>query len=324
MKFNLFKKGNNETETPNNNNDANNTNEPAVQIGDDEGQIVKEKGYFRFQKDNQVVIERNEEQQRIYDEYFVVKNYETTTWDPSLKKKAKLFKTLSVVFLALAIALFLIIGLAAGSLVAGIIVGVIFAAVGGVLVLLSNKAAKKFEESVQTIVAPKKLLSDAEYEELVNQRIEEMNIREMSLDKLGLDPDQVKEIQPIILKDKTIKDHSFTVRNREDKSLHSSTQSVMYLFFTDEQLFVYKVIFDMCCNMQEEWASEFFYKDICDVRSYTKRNILEVGDLKVEYSSVAFKIVTSNSEIGFDMAGDNERTESIQAMKQKIREKKSQ
>ena len=124
--------------------------------------------------------------------------------------------------------------------------------------------------------------------------------------------------------DKVIKNTSLTVRNKNNNSLHSSTQHVTYLYFTDEQLFVYKIQFDMCCNMQEEWASEFFYKDICDVSSYTRKNVLKAEDFEFEYSTVSFEIIATNSKIGFDLDGDNENVDSIQAMKQKIRDKKSQ
>ena len=143
------------------------------------------------------------------------------------------------------------------------------------------------------------------------------------MDRLGLDPDQVKEIRPIVIRDKVINKTSLTVSSEKDRSIHSSTQHVTYLYFTDEQLFVYKIQFDMCCNMQDEWASEFFYKDICDVSSYTSRNVLKVGNFEYEYSTVAFNIIASNSQIGFELNGANENVGSIQAMKQKIREKKA-
>ncbi len=302
-------------------NNTNNASNPIDNIGEVD-KVEREKGHYRYQNDNQVVIKRNEEQQRIKDEYFVVKNIETTTCDSSLKKKAKKIKAASGAMLWIGIILGAI-GII-GDKTALLVIGIISVIASIVCKIVNSKLLKKFQESIKVTVAPKKLMTDAEYEELVAKRIEAMNIGQVSLDKLGLDPDQVKEIQPIILKDKVIKDHSFRVKNKENGSLHSSTQHVTYLYFTDEQLFVYKIVFDMCCNMQEEWASEFFYKDICDVSSYTTKNVLAIDDFKFEYSTVSFEIIASNSKIGFDVDGDNENVGSIQAMKQKIRERKAQ
>lgn len=302
-------------------NNTNNASNPIDNIGEVD-KVERENGHYRYQDDKQVVIKRNEEQQRIKDEYFVVKNIETTTCDSSLKKKAKKFKVASSVMLWIGIILGAI-GII-GDKTTLLVIGIISVIASIVCKIVNSKLLKKFQESIKVTVAPKKLMTDAEYEELVAKRIEAMNIGQVSLDKLGLDPDQVKEIQPIILKDKVIKDHSFRVKNKENGSLHSSTQHVTYLYFTDEQLFVYKIVFDMCCNMQEEWASEFFYKDICDVSSYTTKNVLAIDDFKFEYSTVSFEIIASNSKIGFDVDGDNENVGSIQAMKQKIRERKAQ
>lgn len=302
-------------------NNTNNASNPIDNIGEVD-KVEREKGYYRYQNDNQVVIKRNEEQQRIKDEYFVVKNIETTTCDSLLKKKAKKIKAASSAMLWIGIILGAI-GII-GDKTALLVIGIISVGASIVCRIVNSKLLKKFQDSIKVTVAPKKLMTDAEYEELVAKRIEAMNIGQVSLDKLGLDPDQVKEIQPIILKDKVIKDHSFRVKNKENGSLHSSTQHVTYLYFTDEQLFVYKIVFDMCCNMQEEWASEFFYKDICDVSSYTTKNVLAIDDFKFEYSTVSFEIIASNSKIGFDIDGDNENVGSIQAMKQKIRERKAQ
>lgn len=279
------------------------------------GQSESDCGYYRYQEDNQVVIKRTEEQQRIFEEYFVVRKYK----DVTLKKKAKTLKTVSNWLLWPGIILG-VIGFATGKTVLGVM-GVVLVVAAIICKIICNKMMAEYNASKGS---PKKLMTDAEFEKLVEDKIASMDIAKISLEKLGLDPDQVKEIHPIILRDKVIDDHSLTVRNRDNNSVHSSTQHVTYLYFTDEQLFVYKIQFDMCCNMQDEWASEFFYKDICDVSSYTSRNILKGQGFEFEYSTVSFNIIASNSQIGFDLNGDNENVGSIQAMKQKIRERKAQ
>ena len=292
---------------------------PDINIGESDS-IVAEDGYYRYQRDAQVVIERTEEQQRIFDEYFVIKNYKTVTCDSRLKRISKVLRTISHCLCWPGIALFLfgLIESEDGVKVLGIIA--VIAAI--ILRIIARGVNKRFEDSIDISRAPKKVMTDEEYEKLVDEKIESMNIEQLGLEKLGLDPEQIQEIRPIVLRNKVINDYSLRVKNYNDNTIHSSTQHVTYLYFTDEQLFVYKIVFDMCCNMQDEWAKEFFYKDICDISTHTERNVLTDGKMKFEYSTVSFDIIVTNSEIGFVLDGDNENINSLMAMKQKIREKK--
>ena len=298
---------------------SDNSDDPVIGEGD---KTEVQAGYYRYQDDNQIVIERTEEQKRILNEYFIVRNVKTTTCDSSLRKKAKLTKIISNLLLFPGIVLGVIGYFKEDK--GFLAIGIIAALVGIILKFVASSFNKRFEESINVTVAPKKLMTDAEFEKLVDEKIKAMNVAQLGLEKLGLDIEQIKEINPIVLKDKVINNSSLTVRNKKNNSVHSSTQHVTYLYFTDEQLFVYKIQFDMCCNMQEEWASEFFYKDICDVSSYTRKNVLKAENVEYEYSLVSFEIIATNSKIGFDLDGANENVDSIQAMKQKIREKKSQ
>ncbi len=291
--------------------------------GQIQDKVVEEAGYYRKQSVNQKVIKRTPEQQKIFEEYFCVKNYRTRTCDSKLYKKAKAVKNGATALLVVGIVLSVIGILARTSWL--IVVGVLSLIGSIVCFIVSNFYQKKFEATKKETIAPKKLMTDKEFEALVEEKIENMNIQQMGLDKLGLDIDQIKEIRPIVLSDKIrIKDQSLIVYSKVDNSTHSSTQYVTYLYFTDEQLFVYKIVFDMCCNIQDEYTSEFFYKDICDVSSHTYKNILKGDGFEFEYSTIAFKIIASNSSIGFEMTGDNDKVDSIQAMKQKIRDKRNQ
>ncbi|MGN1373556.1 MAG: hypothetical protein ACI4VK_05900 [Candidatus Coproplasma sp.] len=257
--------------------------------------------YYRWQSDKQIVIERTPEQQRIFDEYFVIKNY--------VYKKKPLLVIGLIALLA---------GLAA--VIAGLftkpIVWIIGAAVAvfGIILLIAYSKSKK--------IKPGTIMTDAEYENLVVEHINKMNVGMMGLHKLGLAVDQVKAIKPVFLRDKVITKTSLKVFNPEDCSMHSSTQYVIVLYFTEEQLFVYKVQFDMCCNMQDEWTKEFFYKDICDFSSVDEYNILTVGSNKYEYNTLTFSIISTNSRIDFTIDGKNPNVNSVQEMKKKIREKK--
>lgn len=265
-------------------------------------------GYYRWQADNQPVIQRTEEQQRIFDHYFVVKKKGNSKYQTA----ARVCNIFGVLFCLMGLAI---------RLGAGIGFGTFLLVVGAILLIVGIACSVAYRKSIEGI--PEGLISHEEYEELVKKHIEKIGAEKLGLERLGLDESQVKEVKPIILADKEIDSYSLEVYDSEKHRIHSSTQYVMYLYITDDQLYVYKLQFDMCCNKTEEWTSEFFYKDICDVSSHVERNIIAIGKEKFEYSTVAFSIVSSNSSIGFKMDADNQNTASIQGMKQKIRERKN-
>lgn len=206
----------------------------------------------------------------------------------------------------------------------------------------------KFKNSIVRSDAPKALLSDEQYEALVEEKIKEMDVINLGLNRLGLDESQVKEIKPVIVKDKIVKNKtSLLVYNPSDNSLHSSTQYVTILYLTDSQLFQYDIKFDMCCNYKEEATREIFYDDICDVSTHLEKvthdnNILnsfsvkqesyrpeqiinsEVSKAKFEENIMSCYIFTSNSVFNFAVNdSDLEKVFSIKAMMQKIRDKKN-
>ncbi len=258
--------------------------------------------YYRYQPDNQIVIQRSPEQQRIFDEYFVIKN--------NVIKKTPI---LAISVLALLLGIIFIAVSIVKDITALLVIGIIAIVASIILFIVYKKTITIF---------PKKIMTDAEYEALVNKKIDSLNVVKLGLAKLNLTAEQVQDIQPIILKDKVITETSLTVYNPKDKSLHSSTQSVFILYFTNEQLLVYKIQFDMCCNLQNEWTSEFFYKDICDLSTRCENNVLVFNNDKIEYSTLAVDIISSNSQIGFVMDKAKMDNESVQAMRQKLRDKK--
>ena len=294
--------------------------EPASNL---QPQMRWREGYYRNIRANveQPVIKRTAEQQKIYDEYFVVENYRNTTCDPSAKKTSELLRYISIALAAVG-GIITVINIFTGKkgfIIFGILC--LIAAIG--CVIASKSFFKKFENSIKSSLAPEKLLSHDEYEGLVAKKIEEMNVVQLGLNRLGLDESQVEEVKPIILKDRALIDTSLHVFDSEKGVIHSSTQHVTLLYFTNEELFVYKIEFDMCCNKQQEWTSEFFYEDICDITTNIDKNILELGSEKLEYSTVSFNVIASNSSIGFSVDGDNPNVSSINGMKQKIRDRKN-
>lgn len=304
-----------------------------------ENYVGTSRAYYRYQEDRQRVIQRNEEQQRIVNEYFIVKN----------KKKYNLVLIIVGIVALLAGVILLCCGLGAKSTNVGgdsskdeypgisslpgykpddspsdkkgsdgatlITIGAVFALVGLTCGSIVSKTVK---------YTPDKFMTDEEYEALVDKRISAMDIKQFGLDQLGIDAEEIKDVAPLVFTDNAFTEGSFRVYNPQTKRVHSSTKYVTYIYFTDKQVLTYTITFDMCCNEQTEETNELFYHDVCDVTSTIKRNVIDLGSTKFEYSEIGFSVISSNASITVAMSGDNERLSSVQAMKQKIRERKVQ
>ncbi len=278
-------------------------------------------GYFRYQLDEQPVIDRTEQQEKICNEFFIIQNLKTTTCNPELKKRAYIFNMLSRITMILGVFL-LILSIAEvieNSIWSFVCLG--SALLCGIIVHFTNTA---FENSISTKKHPKVVMKDETFEALVEKKIEEMNVVELAHERLGLDKSQTKEVKPIIITANAHEDYTLKYYNKVTNNLYTSSKSVTVLFFTNEQLFVYKIVFDMCCDVQKEWTNEFFHDDICDLSTTIKKNIFTVDDEKFEYSTIDCNIIVTNSSIGFTIEGSGDRFASVQAMKQKIRDKKNQ
>lgn len=259
--------------------------------------------YSRLCADNQRTTKRNEFQQNLVNKYFIVKNIDI---------KAKPLMICGLV--AVIVGAVLVILYFPTTFLPLLVTGSIIIVAGAIMLELYKYGAHK--------EPPPDMISHADYEKIVDSAIERMNIKELAMERLGLDEEQCKEIEPIVFRDRVLDNTSLTAVDPETGKIHSSTQSVTLIFFTDEQVFVYKQQFDMCCNRKEEWTSEFFYIDICDLSTYNKTNTYNFESSALEYNELVVSLVATNSEISFCMDGDQARMESIQAMRQKIRERK--
>ncbi len=276
----------------------------------DEISELKLQGYYRYQRDRQCVVERTPEQLKILNEYFIIKK----------EKFEQKWAKLAAIIAAIVGVVMILVGLVRGVFLdAGLkskfclVFGIICLAFAVVLFLFYKKTIKW---------EPKSVMTDEEYKRRVAEKIVAMRIADRALTKLGLDEEQVREIEPIVFSDKVVLPTSLRVYNPISKEVYSSTHEVTYVYFTDNQLFVYKTQFDMCCNVAQEWTSEYFYSDVCDVSSHVSQNVIAIGTSKIDYSRLYFEIIATNSSIRFELNGDNSCLASFMAMKQKIREKK--
>ena len=116
----------------------------------------------------------------------------------------------------------------------------------------------------------KKYVTDQAYLNLVIKQVGSLEDRQaQALNKLGLDVDQVQEIPPVGFQGYAWMSEELKgmekdyVRYTSNGNVITPTKEITWLFFGDEQVFVYKCRVDLCdSQLRSEKTQEYFYKDI--------------------------------------------------------------
>ena len=172
-----------------------------------------------------------------------------------------------------------------------------------------------------------KKMSDKQYMAAVEAELKKRNIRSRALERLGLAEEQIAEIGSAEFRDFYYTD-GVLIRNG-----NSSKVSDSILFFGNDQLYVYKYVFDMCNGSETERMGEYFYKDITNVTA--KDSVKEftafaslgcmrsTKEKKGFLRTTSFTVVVPDETFTCSMHTSEELQRAIFAMKQKIREKKA-
>ncbi|MDL2314927.1 hypothetical protein LJC16_01570 [Bacteroidales bacterium OttesenSCG-928-C19] len=174
-----------------------------------------------------------------------------------------------------------------------------------------------------------KTMSDSQYDEMVRRKVDSLNLRKKAIDKIGLDEDEIKEIEPVNLEG--YRYEKAYQKYGKDKQWRSSKYEVTWIFASDKQLYVYSYMFNTDEDGKRERTEEYFWKDITNFSTITETK--EVGvewdKKKGEYKS---RKNIDEQDFGITVPGEKyicaaEVSESveraIQAMKAKLREKKN-
>ena len=164
-------------------------------------------------------------------------------------------------------------------------------------------------------------MTDDEYTSLVLKKRDSLNFRERALSKIGLDEEQVSEIPPAMFEGYVFK-NAFA-KKRANGNWVSSAYQVAWLFFSSTQIYVYRYTFNMDEDKKQESTDEFFYKDVTSFSTSSETETAHgLGDKKFEVETNKFKMVVPGDKIFVSMDGVSNSEDIIQAMKQKLREKK--
>lgn len=172
-------------------------------------------------------------------------------------------------------------------------------------------------------------MTDQQYDEHVKNVMQKLNIRQKALNKIGIDEDQLREIEPVCLEGYSRED-AFVGK---DDILRSTKYETAWLFFSDTQVYMYGCTIDMTSDNKKENTEEYFYKDITNFS--TSAETIEAFRVKngcFGAKATEEKVNREFSDFGLIVPGDKFRCstsnsknidQSVSAMKQKLREKKN-
>ena len=176
-------------------------------------------------------------------------------------------------------------------------------------------------------------LKDADYEKLVQSKIESLNLKQRAISKIGLDEEEISEIPPVNFVGYWYDDN--LVRETESGKYVSSTWMSTWLFFSKTQIYVYEYSFCMCADAKEENTEEYFYKDVTSV-STTSESVKpkwfakkggcvssKKGVASAQIDTTKFQIVVPGDKFKVAMETSEEIERMVHAMKQQLRDKKN-
>ncbi len=174
---------------------------------------------------------------------------------------------------------------------------------------------------ISQIIYKKKFISDADYERSVATKL--ANLRERAINRLGIDSDEVNEIEPIEFS-------AFKylgcrkVKKGKDGYLRTDVYESVYLFFSQNEVHCYTYNFNTCEDKERESTDVYFYNDIVSVSTTSETATIEDNGVEQEINYEAFKLVTAGGTSLTVVIRDRDAVQrSINAMRALLREKKT-
>ena len=165
-----------------------------------------------------------------------------------------------------------------------------------------------------------KVISDEEYIALVTKKRDSLNLKQKALGKIGLDESEVSEIKPAMFEGYIFK--NAWSKQRANGKWVSSAYQVSWLFFSATQIYIYRCTFNMDEDKISESTDEFFYKDVVSFSTTSETEDGKSGNQKIQVESNKFCMVVPGDKLYVSMDDVEDSEAIIQAMKQKLREKK--
>lgn len=174
----------------------------------------------------------------------------------------------------------------------------------------------------------KKPITDEEYDNMVLKVLNSNDYKQKALSKIGLDEDQVKEIEPVHFEGFIFDDQSYYKLGKDNK-YRSTKYQVSWLFFSATQVYLYQNTFNMDEDGKKERTEEYFYKDITNFSTTSETNECRFYDPKKDKEILqnvdtnSFVIIVPGDKFYCSLDQNDYTERAIQGMKTMLREKKS-
>ena len=180
-------------------------------------------------------------------------------------------------------------------------------------------------------------MTDQEFLKLVATKLEALKLKDKALSKIGLDIDDVSEIGPVNFED-FVMDDAYVKKTAVGEYVSNYIQST-WIFFSATQVYLYTYTLWLDRDKKKEDTLEFFYRDITAISTSSKEsktksvlNYKKGGCLSRKKVSLAkteiieatkLKLIVPGDQLLISMKSSDENEAAVQAMKQKLREKKN-
>ncbi|MBS4223178.1 hypothetical protein [Lederbergia citrea] len=147
-------------------------------------------------------------------------------------------------------------------------------------------------------------------------------------DKLGVDPDEVNLIDPIVIHGPMFQRIRlpYLTKKGKDEYVRSSNHEIMVFFFSEQQVYFYNYSFSIIDDEINEGTDEYFYRDVVSVSTSSTTTTYTDSRTKKEetFSLEVFKLTTSGAtSMTCAIQDSNSVQNQIRGMKNLLREKKS-
>lgn len=193
----------------------------------------------------------------------------------------------------------------------GMIMMIVCCVVGYVFLIKCNNLKKKANKV--------EYLPGSEYDAIVAKMIEKLGSD--AREYLGLDASEVDEIEPIAFEGYKFIGASHTRKDEADELWRSDLYEKVIVFFTKNEIHLYKVFLNTLTEKITETTDVLFYDDVVSVS--TKNEVEKIGNNSIEY--ISFNLVSKGgNNVSIALNGNDNRQRSINAMRAMIKEKKTQ
>lgn len=177
-------------------------------------------------------------------------------------------------------------------------------------------------------------LTVQQYQERVKAKLQNLDTKAMALKKLGIDEEEVQEVEPVSFAGYVYNDKKDNlVARTSNNSWVSSDYMITWLFFGERELFVYQYSFSMISDSKCENTMQYFYNDITSFvassDTYQKWIVESTGGCKggaerrqVSADSDEFRIIVPGDKLRCSMVPSETTDAAIRGMRNKLREMK--